>query len=151
MYTLNLATSTVTRDSDGAVAEPYQDVNNPVTQGYYDWLAQGNSPTVVNVPPPVPDKPRIKVGAFRERLGEAAKVKIELASVDDPDAPLNQRMLSAKLRVFKDDLETYTHVDLNRPDVLAGLQQLLAVGLVAQADIDRIYAKPFRDEELWHG
>lgn len=150
MYTINLATGTVIRNSDGVQVEPTGNLQNPDTQGYYAWLGEGNLPTEINVPV-TDDKPRIKVGAFRERLGETAKIRIEMASVHNPNDPPEKQVLAAKLRVYKDDLLNYTHIDLSRPDVMAGLEQLKAVGIIGQPDIDRVFALPFLEEELHHG
>lgn len=151
MYTMNTAMNTVTRDSDGKVIAPAQSVDDPDYQAYIAWVEAGNQPTIVNDAPSQPAQPKIKVGAFRERLGTTVKTKIEMACLDNPAAPIEQRLMAARLRVMKDDLADYTHVDLARPDVLAGLNELKAAGILIQADIDRIYAPPFHEEELYHG
>lgn len=142
----------VIRSSDGKIVAPCQSTDDPDYQMYIAWVAAGNNPPVVNtVANTLPAAPKIKVGAFRERLGNTVKVKIEMASLDNPAAPLEQRMLAAKLRVMKEDTANSSHIDLGRTDLKAGLLELKAVGIMTDADIDRVYAPPFRDDELWHG
>ena len=151
MYSLNTATGIVIRLSDGHQVAPAQSIEDPDYQAYIAWVNAGNTPALEYAPPLIPAQPKIKVGAFRERIGETVKLKIEMACLDNPAAATEQRLLAAKLRVMKDDLANYTHVDLSRPDVLASLNQLKGAGIMTQADIDRIYAPPFREDELYHG
>lgn len=51
MYTLNEATGTVTRVSDGAVCAPAQSVDDPLFVEYAAWIAEGWTPTVVRTTP----------------------------------------------------------------------------------------------------
>ena len=75
---------------------------------------------------------RITRLAFRNRFTSAEKVAIEFACLDDPAAPMPQRLQSAALRANQADLAAATFVDLLRPDTRAGVQMLEAAGLLAE-------------------
>ena len=70
--------------------------------------------------------------AFRNRFTSAEKVAIEFACLDDPAAPMPQRLQAAALRANQEDLAAATFVDLLRPDTRAGVQMLEAAGLLAE-------------------
>ena len=70
--------------------------------------------------------------AFRNRFTSAEKVAIEFACLDDPSAPMPQRLQSAALRAHQADLAAATFVDLSREDTRAGVQMLEAAGLLAE-------------------
>lgn len=73
---------------------------------------------------------RITRLAFRQRLGQAALIGIELASIHNPAASAQAQQLAAMLRVMQADLISATYVDLSRADTRAGVQQLEAAGLI---------------------
>ena len=70
--------------------------------------------------------------AFRNRFTSAEKVAIEFACLDDPAAPMPQRLQSAALRANQADLAAATFVDLLRPDTRAGVQMLETAGLLPE-------------------
>lgn len=75
---------------------------------------------------------RITKLAFRNRFTSAEKVAIEFACLDDPAAPMPQRLQAAALRANQADLAAATFVDLAREDTRAGVQMLEAAGLLAE-------------------
>ncbi len=75
---------------------------------------------------------RITKLAFRNRFTSAEKIAIEFACLDDPAAPMPQRLQSAALRANQADLAAATFVDLLRPDTRAGVQMLEAAGLLPE-------------------
>lgn len=88
------------------------------------------------------NKNKITVLAFRNRFTQAEKVAIELASLDNPSAPMQQRQLAAVLRVMAADLAVATFVDLNRPETRAGVQQLEAFGIIGPGRANEILNTP---------
>jgi hypothetical protein len=46
MYTINLDTGEVIRDSDGKVISPCQSTDDPDFLAYNDWIAAGNQPAI---------------------------------------------------------------------------------------------------------
>ena len=69
--------------------------------------------------------------AFRQRFTPAEKASIEIASLDNPAAPIEQRGLAATLRVNQQDIQAATYIDLQRVDTRAGVQALEQYGLIA--------------------
>lgn len=55
MYTINMSSGVVTRDSDGKVVAPCQSTDDPDYIEYVDWVNAGNQPT--GSPEPIPSPP----------------------------------------------------------------------------------------------
>lgn len=109
---------------DPMVYENLQGVNGsavPAQSTLDEWIAANSATTA---------KTKLTVLAFRNRFTQAEKVAIDLASIDNPAAPIEQRQMSAMLRVFMADLHAATFVDVSRPDTRAGVQQLEAYGII---------------------
>ena len=96
---------------------------------------------------PTPPDTRITKLAFRNRFTSAEKIAIEFACLDDPAAPMPQRLQSAALRANQADLAAATFVDLLRPDTRAGVQMLEAAGLLAAGRALEILDAPVTPEE----
>ena len=90
---------------------------------------------------------RITKLAFRNRFTNAEKVAIEFAGLDDPAAPMPQRLQSAALRAHQADLAAATFVDLSREDTRAGVQMLEAAGLLAEGRALEILDAPVLPQE----
>ena len=74
---------------------------------------------------------RITKLAFRNRFTQAEKAALEFAALDDPSAATPSRMQSAALRAYLKDVESATFIDLSRPDLIAGVQALEVMSLLA--------------------
>ncbi len=94
----------------------------------HDHVAQDEAPAPA---PSTPPTRHITKLAFRNRFTQAEKVAIEIAALDVPAAPLQQRAMAAALRASQQDVAAAQYVDLNRADTRAGVQQLEAAGLLA--------------------
>ncbi|MCL1962467.1 MAG: hypothetical protein FWG56_12020 [Desulfovibrionaceae bacterium] len=117
------------------------------------WTWDGQAlapPQTADAPPqePAPAARRITRLAFRNRFTAAEKVALELASLDDPAAPMAQRQQAAMLRVNLDDIKTASWIDLDLTDTRAGVRQMQALGLLAQGRADEILDAPVRPEEM---
>lgn len=66
----------------------------------------------------------ITVLAFRNRFTQTEKVTMDMASIDNPSAPMQSRQLAATLRVTMKDTDAATFIDLNRPETRAGVIML---------------------------
>ncbi len=86
--------------------------------------------------------------AFRNRFTPAEKVGLELAALDDPSAPPEQRQQAATLRAFMKDVDAATFIDLSRPDTVAGVQALEAMGLLAEGRATEILNAPVQAHEV---
>lgn len=74
---------------------------------------------------------RITRLAFRNRFTTSEKVALEIASLDDPAAPMAQRQQAAALRATLADTAAATFIDLFRAETRAGVQMLETAGLLA--------------------
>ena len=114
----------VSAPGDGSVYEDLVwEAGNPIPSktALDEWIAANST-----VQPPT----RLTVLAFRNRFTQAEKVAIDLSSIDNPAAPIEQRQMAAMLRVFMADLHAATFVDISRPDTRAGVQQLETYGII---------------------
>lgn len=90
---------------------------------------------------------RITVLAFRNRFTSAEKVAIELASLDNPAATMEQRQLAASLRVFNADLAVASFVDVARSDTIAGVNMLEQYGIIAAGRAAQILSTAVAEAE----
>lgn len=102
-------------------------------------------------PQPEPQQPtrrRITPLAFRRRFTSAERAAIEWAAVDRADAASSERQQAAQLRSTLKDQELASFIDLDDPDVAAGVQLLESVGLIADGRALQITDTPPRPDEL---
>lgn len=90
---------------------------------------------------------RITRLAFRNRFTSSEKVAIEFACLDDPTAPMPQRLQSAAVRANQADLAAATFVDLARTDTREGVQMLEAASLLAEGRALEILDAPIQPQE----
>lgn len=102
-------------------------------------------------PPPPPDPVRITKLAFRNRFTQAEKVAIEIAALDNPAAPMEQRAQAAALRASQQDVAVAQFIDLTRADTRAGVQMLEAAGLLAAGRALVILDTEPTETEVWNG
>lgn len=93
---------------------------------------------------------KITVLAFRNRFTQTEKVTIDLASIDNPTAPMQSRQLAATLRVMNADLAVATFVDLDRPETIAGVQALETYGIIGTGRAAAILSTVINDSERQH-
>lgn len=122
------------------------------------WVPAGDSnigdywdPETGFTPGPAPEPPapdyRITRLAFRNRFLPAEKVTLELATLDNPSAPLLARQQAAALRAYLADVAAATFVDLSRADTRAGVEYLETVTLIAAGRAAVILDGPIQPEE----
>lgn len=102
-------------------------------------------------PQPEPQQPtrrHITPLAFRRRFTGAERAAIEWAAVDRADATSGERQQAAQLRSTLKDQELASFIDLDDPDVAAGVQLLETVGLIADGRALQITDTPPRPDEL---
>lgn len=88
------------------------------------------------------NRTKLTVLAFRNRFTQAEKIAIELSSLDNPAAPMAQRQVAAKLRVYMADLQAATFADVSRPDMRAGVIELEQFGIIAPGRAVQILDTP---------
>lgn len=101
--------------------------------------------------PPPPPEYRITKFAFRARFSQAEKVGIEIAALDDPAAPMEQRAMAAALRASQDDIAVAQFVNLGLEATRNGVLALEAVGLLTPGRALEIIDAPPTEDEVWNG
>ena len=120
-----------------------------------DFIA-AHHPGAVVAPDLVPDPPapvftRLTKLGFRIRFTAAEKTAIELASLDDPAAPMAQRQQAADIRVYLADVAAATYIDPQRVDTRSGVQALEAAGLIGAGRALQILDDPVQADEAYLG
>lgn len=146
-YTINLVTGIVTRDSDGAQVAPTQSVDDPLYVQYTAWVQEGNVPVEYTPPVSLVTNSHITVLAFRRRFTQAEKIAIDMFSIDDPTAALQQRQFASALRVMLADMSVALFIDLMNVDIIAGLQLLETYGIIGSGRASQITDDPIQDSE----
>lgn len=116
---------------DGGVALPSKTTLD-------EWIA-ANSTTVQDY--------KITVLAFRNRFTTTEKVTLDLASIDNPSASMQQRQLAAMLRVMQQDLAVANYVDLARTETINGLHVLETYGILGTGRANEILSAPITEIE----
>lgn len=80
--------------------------------------------------------------AFRKRFTHAERVGLELAALDDPAAPAQQRQQSAGVRVYLADAAAADWIDLDDADSRDSLAALETMGLLAEGRAAQIIEAP---------
>lgn len=94
-----------------------------------------------------PQDSRLSRLAFRNRFTTAEKVGLEIASLDDPSATMEQRQDAAALRVYLKDVDSASFIDLADPTTIAGVQALEAAGLLEPGRTEEILLAPIQAGE----
>lgn len=101
--------------------------------------------------PPAPVFTRLTKLGFRSRFTAAEKTAIELASLDDPAAPMAQRQQAAYSRVYLADVAAATYIDPQHVDTRSGVQALEAAGLIGAGRALQILDAPVQADEAYLG
>lgn len=85
-------------------------------------------PEVYTPPPPI--ETRITNYAFDMRFTLEERINIDLASIDDPNAPMETRRLASRIRVQKERAAKAEFTDLADHDTRVGVMLFEAGGLL---------------------
>lgn len=85
--------------------------------------------------------------AFWGRFQAAELILIDLASQYNKNATPEEQQGAARIRVYFTLISDATYVDLDDPQLIAGLAQMVEVGLLTQARADAILNDPVLVEE----
>lgn len=96
---------------------------------------------------PILEDRKITVLAFRARFTLQEKVAIELASIDNPNAPMQERLFAASVRVYLKDLDSAKYIDLGDERTSAGLEVQEQYGLIAVGRGSEILNTPISAKE----
>lgn len=147
-----MTTYAVIRKADQAEVYRYSS-DVPVEWAGYEFATHDHmllpDPVEPVTPAPQLRPTRITKFAFRQRFTQAEKIAIEIASLDDPAAPAQQRAMSAALRANQADVAVAAYIDLARADTRSGVQDLEAAGLIAVGRASAILDTPVSESEVW--
>ena len=99
---------------------------------------------------PVEDKKITKLG-FRNRFTLEEKVAIEMASLDDTSADMSERIKSATVRAYLQDIASASFIDLSRSDTRGGVIALETMGIIAVGRALEILDTPVHEIEKYRG
>jgi hypothetical protein len=126
--------------------------DEPVEWTGMEFATHDHTAAQEELPTPVITAPiRITKLAFRNRFTQAEKIAIEIAGLDNPAAPMQQRAMSAALRASQADVASATFIDLSREDTRAGVHTLESVGILAAGRAAVILDTPPTAEEVFNG
>ena len=126
------------------------DPSNTDWQEYLVWQAEGNTPAPMIAVVTAPTKRWITRLAFFNRFTVTEQITLEIGSVDNPNASMAQRQLEAMLRVFMRNVNSSTYIDLDRADVVQGVNTLATYGLITAARATEILTAVVKPEEVYH-
>ncbi len=106
----------------------------------WTWTGTELVPPVQEEVPPVEPPPTTIITklAFRNRFTQAEKVALYTAA--ETNVPI---------RVYLDDVNAATFIDLSRPDTSIGVQQLESAGLLAPGRANEILTAPVQEIEKY--
>lgn len=129
MYTLHIQAGTVTRDIDGFLVAPAQDVNAPEYLEYMEWVNQGNSPTVLDEPIAETGPRLLTKLEYMERFTDE-----ELGTI------FTVAKQSVAVEVWLEKFKLASEINLDDPRILGGLLALESVGILATGRAQEIIA-----------
>lgn len=125
-------------------------------RSYVEEFAAGRWRHVTPAAPPAPVFPGagprhrwITKLAFRNRFTQAERVGTELASIDNPAAPMPQRAAAAGLRSALADIQAALYIDLDRSDTRAGVIAQEDMGLIGPGRALTILDSPVQPHEVY--
>lgn len=119
----------------------YQLPDGNVIVALPDFITENYPDAVLVEEPPAPAVRTTTITtrlAFRSRFTGAEKTAIELAMLDDPSAPVEQRQQAAMLRAFDKDLGAAEEIDLSFPQLIESVRALERFGLIAEGRADEV-------------
>jgi len=100
---------------------------------------------------PVPERRIITNLAFDLRFTMKEQIAIDLASIDNPSAPMEQRAQAAALRVSKERAKKAMFIDLDDPVTRDGVMLMEQAGLLAEGRaLDILDADIVDGERPWN-
>ena len=146
MYMIDERTGRVIRISDGKIIAPTQSILDQDFISYNLWIDQGNAPIIINDGADSGIKKITKL-AFTNRFTITEKIAIEIASIDNIAGTMQERQVAASLRVYLEDIDRASFIDLSDPGLPDALSYLVLLGILTQDRINEIINNPIKDIE----
>ncbi len=151
MYLIDEKTCRVIRVADGKIVAPAQSIDDADYMEYLNWVSYGNNPIIISSEQPTNPSKKITKLAFTNRFTVQEKVILELASMDNPQAPMAERELAASLRVYLEDIDRASFVDLEDPRLNDALIGLSYYGIIDPSRVSEIITSSINDNERYNG
>ena len=123
------------------------DVTDLVPQPSVGWLHDGAGFMPNHVGTGIAAQRIITRRALRSRFTIPELVGIEIASLDDPAAPIEARQTAATLRVLLATLNSADFIDLDFAEARMGVQMIGQFGLLSAERVIEILDTPVDDSE----
>jgi hypothetical protein len=138
-------------DEKGVTVQPpfeYETIDTNPTKP--DWLDP--DPTPEEPPPPAPQEHRyIAKAAFWRRATLPEKLALEMASLDNPQATMEQRMFAATIRVWRMEEANMKAFDLADEETRKGIQNLEAFAILSPGRAAELLDSPIQPDEEPNG
>ena len=147
-----IVTNTIEADAEFAAALTGHDAVVQSATAGIGWLWNGEQFSAPQTDPPAPQQPETRFItrlAFRNRFSQTEKAMLEIASLDNTAASMEQRQQAAALRAYMKDVESATFIDLGRADTRAGVQTLEYLGLLGPGRAAEILDAPVQPDEAF--
>lgn len=147
-----MKTYIVTRLADSAEVYRYQ-ADEPIEWEGMEFATHSHieAPAEPEVEVPKTSR-RMTCLAFRQRFTRTEKIRIEMAALDSPTSPMEQRLLAAALRADLADQAQAAFIDPDRPDTRQGVMNVEAAGLLdAPGRALEILDAPVTEQEAFNG
>lgn len=137
-----------------ALADDYPDARDITDMDPMPGIGWREAPGGAFIPPPPVESPQeppaprlITRRALRSRFTIPELVGIEIASLDDPAAPIDARQTAATLRVLLATLNSADFIDLDFSEARLGVQMIGQFGLLSAERVTEILDTPVDDSE----
>ena len=131
--------------------------DHPLRQNYMfyrqalrDWPSSSDFSTTKPVLDTTPLS-LMTTAAFLARFTDAEYIPIELASIDNPSASIEQRTQSAGIRRLLKEIDLATYINLRDPRITGALTMLASAGFLSVARKDEILNTNVRPHERYYG
>lgn len=131
-----------------AISDQYQHIESLDQPGELNigvgWSWSQNGGFSAPTPEPEPNQPspkKITQLAFITRFTDAEAIALDLASI-------GATVEAASIRRYMQKVNAATFIDLGRPDTIAGVNQLEAVGLIGVGRANTILTAPITEQEI---
>ena len=85
--------------------------------------------------------------AFRARFTMDERVNMDITSIDNPSATLQERQVSAAVRTLMKDVDDALYIDLQNQALIDGMAALVKFGIVTQERATVIMTTPIAQDE----
>lgn len=87
--------------------------------------------------------------AFRNRFTLEEKTGFDIKQIDNPNGTVEERYVSASIRVWNADVFSAKYIDLDLKELIDGLNFLQSIGLLSSERVQEILTAPIQPHERY--